>query len=131
MPPEPEKTIEIVERGPYLECRYLGCYALEPFKKQMEGSTQACIDRKLDLLLVDITDLTDYRPTTFERHEIGIYGATLSRILSKVAILGSREQLGDQFAATVARNRGLAIQVFADRDEAVRWLVNPSASARS
>ena len=120
---DPTPQVEVVDGDSYLEARYLGSYSLPQYKVQMEISVRACTERKRDLLLVDITSLAGYHPTVMERHEIGILGAQLSRSLSKVAVLGTPEQIRDSFAATVARNRGLAIQAFVDRAEALRWLL--------
>jgi hypothetical protein len=118
--------IEILERAGYLETRYLGRYDLARYKLQMELSVRACQDHHLDLLLVDLTSLLDFRPTLHERHEIGVAGANLSRKLSKVAVVGTAEQIpADQYATTVAQNRGLRIQAFRDRAKAVEWLIAP------
>ena len=43
--------------------------------------------------------------------------------LNKVAGIATSEQRGDKFGAMVARNRGLNVDVFVDRAEAVRWLL--------
>jgi len=52
----------------------------------------------------------------------------VSRDLVKVAVLGKREQIGSEsFASMVARNRGLNVQAFVDRAEAVAWLLKPPA----
>ena len=124
---ESPAEIEIFEREGYLEARYLGTYALDRYKKQMELSTRACLERDRSLLLVDITELLAYRPTTMELHEIGVLGASLSRHLERVAVLARMEEIGpDPFATTVARNRGLSIQAFQDRGAALQWLLGDS-----
>jgi hypothetical protein len=124
MPDSPPPDLELHERDGCLEARYLGTYSLERYKSQMERSTRACTEQGIARLLVDITDLVGYAPTTMERHEIGTAGAALSRHLEKVAVVATIEQLGpDTFATTVARNRGLSIQAFPDRDSALRWLI--------
>jgi len=122
-----EGLIDILEGDGYLETRYLGVYSIELFGKQMEVSARACIDRKLDRLLVDITTLAEYYPTTLERYKIGSLGASVCRGgLAKVAVIGTWEQVGrDQFASTVARNKGLPVSVFLKRDEAIAWLRLP------
>jgi hypothetical protein len=123
---ESHESVEVLERDGYLEAHYLGRYSFDGYVRQMEASILACTKRDLDLLLVDIRSLEGYTPTTYERHQIGIAGASLSRGLSKVAVLATREQVGsDEFSTTVARNRGLSIQAFQDRDEALRWLLAP------
>ncbi len=121
------ESVEVQERDGYLEARYLGRYSLDSYVRQMETSILACTKRNLDLLLVDITSLQGYTPTIYERHQIGVAGASLSRGLARVAVVASREQSGgDQFSTTVARNRGLTTQLFENRDEALRWLLAPS-----
>lgn len=124
MPGKEEKAVEVLDHGTFLEARYLGAYALARYKRQMEESVKACLERDLDLLLVDITGLAGYAPSTYERHQIGTLGAALSRELKKVAVVATTAQMGpDVFATMVARNRGLSIQPFQDREEAVRWLL--------
>jgi hypothetical protein len=97
----------------------------------MRRSTQACTERDIVRLLVDITELQGYAPTTMERHDIGVTGASLSRNLEKVAvILCPKQNNSDMFSTTVARNRGLSVQAFVDREEALRWLLG-AASGRT
>jgi hypothetical protein len=127
MPEYPSSEIRLEDRDAYLEARYVGTYSLERYRRQMELTARACIEYGKSLLLVDITRLVGYRPTTFERHEIGTIGATLSRLLDRVAMIGTSTQIErDEFATTVARNRGLSIETFVDRDAAIQWLLNDS-----
>jgi hypothetical protein len=120
----PPPDVEIVEQGEFVEVRYLGDFALARFKRQMEQSAKACLDRKLCRLLVNLTALAGYSPVTFERHQIGALGAELSRNSFKVAVLGTKDQItSDQFTAQVARNRGATVQTFVDRGEALTWLL--------
>ena len=123
--------LDLQERDGYLEARYLGRYSLERYKSLMERSTKACTERGLPRLLVDISDLQGYAPTMMERHEIGVAGAALSREIERVAVIATLEQVGPHaFATTVARNRGLSVQVFPDRDAALRWLLDSGRDAR-
>jgi hypothetical protein len=122
------ETVEIQVRRRYLEARYLGSYSFHAYVMQMERSVRACKERRRRLLLVDITDLGAFRPTTLERHQIGVSGATLSKDLEKVAVILAPEQAEpDPLMSTVARNRGLRIQAFLDRAKAVRWLLAANA----
>jgi hypothetical protein len=121
-----DRLIEVLEGDGYLESKFLGIYSIEVFRRQMELAARACIERKHGRLLVDITPLAEYRPTTLERYKIGTAGAAVSRGLAKVAVIGTWEQVGkDQFASTVARNKGLAVSVFLKRAEAIAWLLLP------
>jgi hypothetical protein len=120
--------IELIEREGYLEARYLGTYSLVRYKRQMEVSVQACADRKLKLLLVDVTSMPSYKPTTMERFQIGEHGANISGHLARVACLALPEQIDPQdFTPTVARNRGLSIRAFTNRDQAIAWLLEARA----
>jgi len=109
----------------HLEASYTGDFEVERFKRQMLLSVRAAADRGRSRLLVDVQSLRGYTPTTTDRYEFGAFGAKISQEagLSRVAILGTREQLKDTFASTVARNRGLFIQSFTDRGNALAWLL--------
>jgi len=127
MPGAKPTDVEMIPHEGYVEARYLGTYSFEGYKARMEVSVRSCLERKHVLLLVDITALVGYRPSVAERHKFGVYGAELSRDLNKVAVVATLEQVGPEpFASMVARNRGLRIQVFLDRAQAVEWLLDPS-----
>jgi hypothetical protein len=121
-------AIELVERNGYLDSRCLGPYSVAHFKKQLEASVQACTERKLNKLLLDITGISGYEPGELDRFEIGQFGAKIAAALSKVAALAGPEQLGRKmFEVRVARNRGLLIKGFVDRQDAVDWLTKPKS----
>ena len=120
---EPQADLEIVDRDGLVEARYLGTYSLPGYLLQMARSVRACEERRRKLLLVDITALQGFHPTTGERHEIGVAGASMSGGLSKVAALTTPEQAeSEPFATPVARDRGLEIRAFVVRAAAVEWL---------
>jgi hypothetical protein len=127
MPVAAPAMVEILEGDAYVEVRYLGVYSIDRFVRQMELSARACSERKLDRVLLDLTRLEKYRPTTLERYKMGTLGASMSRGLTKVAVIGTWEQIGkDQFASTVARNQGLPVRVFLEREDAIAWLQLPA-----
>jgi hypothetical protein len=120
----PDPEVEFVAHDGFVEARYLGSYTVASYKRQMKISVDGCLQRKQKRLLVDITGLKEYAPTTAERHQIGVYGADVSRDLAKVAALGNPDQIeGSPLASMVARNRGLEIRAFTDRAKAVAWLL--------
>ncbi len=88
----------------------------------MDLAVRACQERGLSLLLIDYTPLTPV-PTTIERFEISAHGARACAALTKLAGIATPEQRGDKFGAMVARNRGLNVDVFVDRAEAIQWLL--------
>jgi len=116
--------VEILPQEGFLEVRFLGAFLVTRFKRQVELAVRACKDRRFTLLLLDYTKLTGV-PTTLDRYEISTHGALAAKDLRKLAGFARPEQVGDKFGALVARNRGLNVDVFPDRDEAVRWLMEP------
>jgi hypothetical protein len=115
--------VEVIDHEGYVEARYLGRYTFPSYLRRMDVSVQACHDRGGTLLLVDVRSLEGYAPTTVERFKIGEHGAHISVKLARVAVVGMPEQLQERFASLVATNRGLRIQAFTDREEALDWLL--------
>ena len=114
--------VEFILREGYLEALHRGTYSEHPYKRFITGSIQACKDHGVDLLFVDISTLAGFHPTATQRYEMGNLGSQLGKGLSRVAIFGTPEQIEEQFGSLVTRNRGLDIQAFTDRNEALRWL---------
>jgi hypothetical protein len=119
---DPDKDIQIFPQDGYLEVRFLGAFSTHRFNAQVDLAVRACQERGLSLLLLDYTPLTPV-PTTVERFEISTHGARVCAVLTKVAGIATPEQRGDKFGAMVARNRGLNVDVFVDRAEAIQWLL--------
>jgi hypothetical protein len=117
-----EKDIEILPQEGYLEVRFLGAFSTLRFNRQVDLAVRACQERGLSLLLLDYTPLSPV-PTTVERFEISAHGAKAGAALTKVAGFATPEQRGDKFGALVARNRGLNVDVFIDKAEAIQWLL--------
>lgn len=123
----PDDGVEVLARDGYVEVRKRGTYQDASFKKFVSQSIQACLERGLDLLLVDITEVKDFDPTDTQRYEIGILASKEGAALTRIAMLCTEEQLGSQFGSLVARNRGLNVQPFSRREEALAWLLTRAA----
>lgn len=120
---ELDPGMEIVEREGILDARYTGSYAPVEFGLRMHRSIEACRRSGAALLLIDLRDLENFQPTTGQRYTIGCRAAELGAGLRGVAVVVTEAQLDpDHFTVTVARNRGLRIELFTDRDEALDWL---------
>jgi hypothetical protein len=115
--------IEFVPRERYLEARHRGAYSHEAYKTFIARCMDACGEHGMSLLFVDITSLTGFHPNAAQRFEMGSIAAKRGNRLDRIAILGTPEQVEQQFGTLVARNRGLNVQAFTDRDEALRWLI--------
>jgi hypothetical protein len=114
--------VEFILREGYLEALHRGTYAELPYKAFIAGSIQACKDHGVDLLFVDIAALSGFNPTATQRYDMGNLASRLGKELRRVAIFGTPEQIEKQFGTLVARNRGLNIQAYTDRGEALTWL---------
>ncbi|HXX92511.1 MAG TPA: hypothetical protein VEN81_02695 [Planctomycetota bacterium] len=119
------ENLECHERPGYLEVCFLGTYELSRYKGQMLGSVEVAREKKFTHILVNLLGLAGYDPSTNDRYEIGNYGGEISRDF-RIAALLLPEQWGDRFITKVARNRGVDIAAFTDREEALAWLLEAS-----
>jgi len=122
MPVDANEDIQVLPQEGYLEVRFLGTFSVDRFNRQVDLAVRACQERGLLLLLLDYTPLSPV-PTTVERFEISAHGAKACAALTKVAGFSTPDQRGDKFGALVARNRGLNVDVFIDKAEAIQWLL--------
>lgn len=116
----PDLGIEI--HGTYVEAHLLGKFSASCFKEQAAAVATVCRDRKMKLVLLNATAL-EGRLSTMDRFEMGSQGAIFGKGLKVAGVL--REEMVDpgKFGVIVARNRGLATEVFSDRDKALAWLL--------
>lgn len=121
-----DDDFELLDRDQFLEVRVSGPFTLARFKDHMLRAVMATKERRLRHLLLDVRGLIG-APSTLDRHELGRAGVE-SKVDFKVAALITAEQAKDNFASTVARNRGVNVQTFQDRDKALAWLLGPSDS---
>ncbi len=119
---EPDPKVEILPQKRYLEVRFLGDFKVARFKEQVDLAVAACKERKGARLLLDYSPLGPTIPGTMDRYEISAHAARVA-VNIKIAGLARPEQIGEKFGKMVARNRGLNVDVFADRKEAIDWLL--------
>jgi hypothetical protein len=131
LPPShpPDNAVELIARESFVEARHRGTYSQASYMEFISRSIRACVERGLTLLLVDISELADFHPTMTQRYEMGSLGSTAGVGLNRVAVFLTSEQLEDGFASLVARNRGLDVRTFTDRDEALRWLLQGDSAS--
>ena len=120
--PDPLEHIEIEPHDEFLEARFLGAFTVARFNRQVDTSAAACRERKLSLLLIDLTDYTAKLSTT-DRFEIATHGARVASDLKIAIYLPPVLVDPKKFGVLVARNRGLNVEPFTDRQKAVEWLL--------
>lgn len=120
---ETADDVEVEEHDGFLEARFQGRVSVGRFNRQVEVAIRVCEDRKLERLLVDITRLQGDL-TTIDRYEIAAYGTRVAMHL-KVVVFSMPERVDvRKFGVQVARNRGLKIDIFTDRNRAIDWLLD-------
>jgi hypothetical protein len=79
-------------------------------------------------LLIDTTRWTGHKsPDTLERYNVAQAFAEAARSAVKLAMVVRPEMMDpDKFEVTVAKNRGLAGNVFDSEKEALAWLLDPA-----
>ena len=103
------------------------------FEDAIELASRAvawCREQRIERLLMDGRGVTGFGPQDEPgRFRLAEELARAARASVKVVILVRPEFLNeDRFAITVARNRGLFVNVFAAEKEAVAWLLDPNAA---
>ena len=116
-----DEGLEIIEGQGYLEARVSGPFSLDRFKDQMLKVVVATKEKRLKCLLLDVRGLVG-TPSTLDRHALGRSGAE-NKVDFRVAALVTPEQAQDNFASTVARNRGVNVRTFTDPRKARDWLL--------
>ena len=125
------EAVELLPRDGYFEACHRGTYSPGPYKEFVAESIRSCLNRQRDRLLVDISGLRNFNPTATQRYEMGDLASRLRGGLTRVAIFGTPGQIEAQFGTVVARNRGLDVRAFTDRDEALRWLLREKSAPPS
>jgi hypothetical protein len=114
----PESTAGITHFCPTGERTLLEAEAL------IADAISACRDRGIERLLVDATGMTGVPiPTLVERFLIAEEWAQASGGAVVVALVVRAEYIHPRkFGVSVARDRGMATDVFTSETEALRWL---------
>jgi hypothetical protein len=108
-------------------CAHLaGDYSLDGFKRVIDEVRVETERRGCEKVLVDMTALALEDLPILDRYEMGRYAAEVWGYRVKVAVT-ARADLVNNFAETVAVNRGARVAVFADEGRAMAWLLSDAA----
>ena len=111
----------------YIHVTVSGTFSLAAYKSIFETTLSECVKNKKSIMFFDLRTAEGHI-SIFERFDLAVYFAKVSRehpitFKVKVAFTGFPPIIDpDRFAQTVARNRGVNINVTTDIDEAFRWL---------
>jgi hypothetical protein len=116
-------------RDGYLEIGVAGPWSLENVYHLIDATRRECDRLALGRVLVDSRAMTG-KPTEMGRFKGGVRTAEVLGGKIRVALV-SRPDLITRFGENAAVNRGANLRVWADRDQALAWLLQglPAAAA--
>jgi len=122
--PDPRTpTVTFTEREGFLEARLGAADSQAAVMAQFEEILGRCTDRKPPRLLIDFGTSLPFTPTTLQRYDYGMMGARLAPYVGRVAVLAPTAFIdSEKIGVTAARNRGLKVDIFSDREAALAWL---------
>lgn len=117
-----DKDFCITQREGYMYIEFTGRFSINAAKSAVDAMVNACIKANCTKALFDCRPMTGDL-STMDRFDIAQYGSSAIERTIKIAMLGRDDQLlPDKFFENVAVNRGLALRLFYDIDEAISWL---------
>jgi hypothetical protein len=113
-----------VENG-YAAFRPKGQFTFNQAVKAVDEAVAFCRDNKIRGLLVDITGMAGFPPpNTSERFQFATQWASTAGGSVILSIVSPPEMIDyEKIGITIARNRGLAAEVFTMEPDAIDWLV--------
>jgi hypothetical protein len=92
-------------------------------RRSLIDIANAAKERGIDRVLIDPRQLEGEPLRLADQHEIGTQLVELGFEGMRIAWMPPPERIEQaRFTTTVARNRGIEVRLFADRDAAERWL---------
>jgi len=117
----------ITDEGRFIGARMAGPWTMEEICSKAEPILAECLQRKRDLLLIDLMGLANQPVSTIDRYRLGSSMVSFSGKLRRIATAATREFIDtERFGERVARNRGVNVQVFESLETAKKWLLETS-----
>jgi hypothetical protein len=117
-----ESIVSFEDRGWYVRCEFRGPFELEALLALTHAVRSYCVEHGHRRVLVDVT-ASQGTLGALERYEHAVRMAKSGELGLRAVILARPDQLlPDRFWETASRNRGLAIRVVTDTENALAWL---------
>ena len=117
-----QEELSITDKGDYVLVDFFGEFSVEAGKRCVDRMLEACSQYGRSAVLLDCRRMTGPL-TVLDRFQVIQYGEITRGIISRLALVSRPgDILPDNFAESVAVNRGVNLRVFADADKAVEWL---------
>lgn len=115
-----------------VETFYTGAVTAQDLNGAYLATAKALTEHRCLHMLANCSELT-VPPSFFDLADLvgTIIGDTVPFTFREAVVLPEKERsrLSVRFFETISRNRGLNVRIFATRDDALAWLLNPSAGA--
>jgi hypothetical protein len=111
------KTIEV--RNNYVYVYYDDTNEVSALIALMKEIADVCKKENIKKILADVSNMTG-EPSIIGRFQVGIAAVTIFKGMKKIAIYKKVDS--NQFAETVAVNRGLPSMITHDIEKAKQWL---------
>jgi hypothetical protein len=112
------KTIEV--RNNYVYVYYDDTNEVSALIALMKEIADVCKKENIKKILADVSNMTG-EPSIIGRFQVGIAAVTIFKGMKKIAIIYKKVD-SNQFAETVAVNRGLPSMITHDIEKAKQWL---------
>jgi len=122
---EMAKTDDVIlkKETNYLLVEFTGEFGVESGKRVVDAMLTASTQCKRDRVVLDCRKMTGKMPL-FAKFEVAVYGGKVVGTISRLAIIGRPELIEpDRFVSTVAKNRGLNVEIFSDFIAGVDWVL--------
>lgn len=115
--------LKIEERDNYLLVEFSGVFSAEAGKFVIDEMLAACQRSGRDRVVLDCRKMSG-EMSVFAKFEVAVHGRkTVGTVLRTSMIILPEMVEPDSFVLTVARNRGLNMNMFTNFDEGVRWVL--------
>jgi hypothetical protein len=113
----------IEERDNYLLVEFSGVFSAEAGKQVIDQMLATCQQTGHDRIVLDCRKMTG-KMSLFAKFEVAVHGRkTVGTVLKTSMIILPEMIEPDSFVLTVARNRGLNMNMFTNFDDGVRWVL--------
>jgi hypothetical protein len=121
MPEQPSLDIRFEESWSHLTAHLSGRYSLSGMLRAIDVMAEECRRRRAERLAVDVSISGD--APLIDRYQYASHAASALRHLKKCAAYAGPGQRVEPFTEDVAQNRGFALRVFGEPQEALTWLM--------
>ena len=113
--------VTLEKEANYLLVEFTGEFGVESGKRVVDAMLTASKQCNRDRVVLDCRKMTGKMPL-FAKFEVAVYGGKVVGTISRLAIIGRPELIEpDRFVSTVAKNRGVNVEIFSEYDKGVSW----------